>query len=41
MHDPKADAIRRFRRLREKFEQELPSPDVSHRDWQTSGPTLG
>ena len=34
IHDPKADAVRRFRGLRQKFEAELPSADVSHRDWQ-------
>jgi hypothetical protein len=34
VHDPKADAIRRFRGLRQKFETELPQADVSHREWQ-------
>jgi hypothetical protein len=33
-HDPKGDALRRFRGLRQKFEAELPTADVSHRDWQ-------
>jgi PglZ domain-containing protein len=34
VHDPKADGLRRFRGLRQKFETELPSTDVSHREWQ-------
>lgn len=34
IHDPKADAVRRFRKLRQKFEAELPSADASHRHWQ-------
>jgi len=34
IHDPKADAVRRFRALRQKFEVEIPSADASHRDWQ-------
>jgi hypothetical protein len=34
VHDPKADAVRRFRRLREKFESDLPVAEVSHREWQ-------
>ena len=34
IHDPKADAVRRFRGLRGKFEAELPTADASHRDWQ-------
>lgn len=34
VHDPKADALRRFRGLRQKFEAEIPSADVSHREWQ-------
>lgn len=34
VHDPKADALRRFRGLREKFEAKVPNADVSHRDWQ-------
>jgi hypothetical protein len=34
LHDAKADAVRRYRRLRERFEQELPAPEASHRDWQ-------
>ena len=33
-HDPKADAVRRFRGLREKFESALPVADVSHKEWQ-------
>lgn len=33
-HDPKADAVRRFRGLREKFESTLPVADVSHKEWQ-------
>ena len=36
VHDPKADAVRRFRGLREKFQAELPGADASHRDWQQS-----
>jgi hypothetical protein len=34
LHDPKADAMRRFRALRQKFEVEIPAADASHRDWQ-------
>jgi hypothetical protein len=34
IHDYKADAVRRFRALGKRFETELPSADVSHRDWQ-------
>lgn len=34
VHDPKADALRRFHGLREKFLAELPAADASHRDWQ-------
>jgi hypothetical protein len=34
IHDPKADAVRRFRALRQKFEAEIPSVEASHRDWQ-------
>jgi hypothetical protein len=34
VHDPKADALRRFRGLRQQFETEIPSADVSHRAWQ-------
>jgi len=34
VHDPKADALRRFHGLREKFQTELPAADASHRDWQ-------
>lgn len=34
VHDPRADALRRFRGLWRKFEAELPSADVSHREWQ-------
>jgi hypothetical protein len=33
-HDPMADALRRFRGLWRKFEAELPTADVSHREWQ-------
>ncbi len=33
-HDPKADAVRRFRGLREKFKSELPIVDASHKEWQ-------
>lgn len=34
VHDPKADAVRRFRALRRKFETEIPTAEASHRDWQ-------
>ena len=34
IHDPKADAVRRFRALWQKFEAEIPSAEASHRDWQ-------
>ena len=34
VHDPRADGLRRFRGLLRKFEAELPSGDVSHRQWQ-------
>jgi hypothetical protein len=34
VHNPMADAVRRFHRLRERFEKELPGGDVSHREWQ-------
>ncbi len=34
LHDIRADAIRRYSRLRERFEAELPVSDASHRDWQ-------
>ncbi len=34
VHDPRADALRRFRGLWRKFEVELPGTDVSHREWQ-------
>lgn len=33
-HDPRADALRRFRGLSQRFEAELPTADVSHREWQ-------
>jgi hypothetical protein len=33
-HDPKVDALLRFRRLSKKFEAELPNAGVSYRDWQ-------
>ena len=33
-HDLKADALRRFRGLREKFANEIPNAEASHRDWQ-------
>jgi hypothetical protein len=33
-HDPRADALRRFRGLWRKFEAELPTADVSHKEWQ-------
>ena len=34
VHDPKADAVRRYRGLRQKFESQIPAADVSHREWQ-------
>jgi hypothetical protein len=34
VHDLKADALRRFRGLRQKFETDIPSADVSDREWQ-------
>ena len=34
VHDPKADAVRRYRGLRQKFESLIPAADVSHREWQ-------
>src|SRR5207247_613907 len=34
VHDPRAHALRRFRGLWRKFEAELPSTEVSHREWQ-------
>lgn len=34
IHDPKADAVRRFRALRQKFEAEIPNTEASHREWQ-------
>ena len=37
VHDIKADAIRRYRLLRKRFEAELPGQDSSHRDWQQAG----
>lgn len=33
-HDPKADAVRRFRGLQGKFDSTLPVADVSHKEWQ-------
>jgi hypothetical protein len=34
VHDPKADTVRRFRALNQKFDAEVPAADASHRDWQ-------
>jgi hypothetical protein len=34
VHDPKADAVRRFRGLGERFAAGLPTAGASHRDWQ-------
>jgi hypothetical protein len=34
VHDPKADAVRRYRGLKEKFESSILAADVSHREWQ-------
>ncbi len=33
-HDPKADAVNRMRQLLKLCQEELPSEDSSHRDWQ-------
>jgi len=33
-HDPRSDALRRFRGLWQKFTAEFPNAEVSHRDWQ-------
>jgi len=37
LHDIRADAIRRYRLLRERFEADAPGQDASHRDWQQAG----
>jgi hypothetical protein len=37
LYDIRADAIRRYKLLRERFEAELPTSDASHRDWQQAG----
>jgi hypothetical protein len=34
LHDPRVDALRRFRTLSHKFEAELPNTEVSHQAWQ-------
>jgi hypothetical protein len=34
VHDPRADAMCRFRGLWRKFEAEIPSAEVLHREWQ-------
>lgn len=34
VHDAKADALRRYRGLKEKFETSIPTAEVSHREWQ-------
>jgi hypothetical protein len=34
VHDPRADAMRRFRGLWRKFETEIPSAKALHREWQ-------
>lgn len=34
VHDSQADGIRRYRGLRQRFEEQLPSVTASHRDWQ-------
>ena len=36
VHDPKTDAVRRFRKLRQSFESELPGAASSHIDWQAA-----
>ena len=33
-HDPKADALRRFRGLRQQFAADIPSAEAAHRAWQ-------
>lgn len=33
-HDPQADALRRFRGLRQKFQAETPTAVASHKEWQ-------
>lgn len=33
-HDPKGDALRRFRGLWQKFQSDMPTADASHKDWQ-------
>jgi hypothetical protein len=38
-HDPRADAMRRFLGLWRKFEAELPTADVSQREWQQAAQT--
>ena len=37
LHDNRADAVRRYRLLRERFEADLPGENASHRDWQHAG----
>jgi PglZ domain len=34
IQDPRADSVRRFRALRQKFQSEIPMPDALHREWQ-------
>jgi hypothetical protein len=34
VHDPRSDAVRRFRALKERFNSEIPNAEVSHREWQ-------
>ena len=41
LHDPKVDALRRYRGLREQFESELPASTASHRDWQKAAQRWG
>jgi hypothetical protein len=38
-HDPQADALSRMRRLLERFQQDIPVPEASHRDWQRAAST--
>jgi hypothetical protein len=41
VHDPKADALRRFSGLRQKFETEIPNAGGSHREWQLAAQRWG
>lgn len=41
VHDAKADALRRYRALKDKFETSIPNAEVSHRDWQQAAQRWG